>query len=245
MIDHQKYLQHFNSNDYYWEKNWEELYNKSELPIDEFQEFIDTLEFIPLYTTKYLYRALSWEELTDLVSGKEIINKYGRNAFSFAKDKSTALYVGDGIQKEEAFYVTFDSQVLRNNFLIKDVIPKFNYLVNNMDVFEHISELTTNDNVKNEIFGFFSEMLDFVDENGEYEDLTNYESFLKLIELKDHYFVNHMIQLASKHECILFGNYWLIHNSGMIKNIQTLKEENLDKIYYFIQENQDKLNLYL
>jgi hypothetical protein len=243
MIDRQKYLQHFDSNDYYWEKNWKELYDKSTLPIDEFQEFIGTLEFIPLNTTKYLYRALSWEELTDLVSGKEIINKYGRNAFSFAKDKSTAFYVGEGVQKEEAFYVTFDSQILRNNFLIKDVIPKINYLVNNMDVFEHICELTTNNDVKTNIFGDFSEMLDFSDKNGEYEDLTNYESFLKLIELRDKYFFNLVIQLASKHECILFGNYWLIPNSGMIKNIQTLKEENLDKIYYFIQENQNKLGI--
>jgi succinate dehydrogenase flavin-adding protein (antitoxin of CptAB toxin-antitoxin module) len=194
------------------------------------QNIIKNGQYIPLNSCKYLYRAISDKEMFALIADEKIINKK-MLGFSFSKN---LLNVQNYINTKLSYIVTYDAEIMRNNFKFIDIIPSVNWLKENIEIAE---------NIVNDYTGI---LLRYISKIYDITVDSTTEALQKLLDLEDKQTINTLFTLiVREQECLLTGEYWFVR--GMITNIQVQngKENHLEDLYNFILENQEKLNLYI
>jgi hypothetical protein len=245
-MNHQKYLQQYtqqNSN-----LPFGDLVDRLYLYIDDLQEFeklCQQLPFIPIETTDEIYRSVGWDEMIKLISGEELENINGLIGFSFAKSRNLVRMVAKEYQTD-GFILTFDTKVMLSNFKFVDPYPSIEILKNNPRISYNLcgERIDLSDGEFNE--DLHEHELD--DKNYPFDrnyskNHTNYECFKKLLEINDNNTLKKVMIASVVNETILVGSYHFI--SGMITDIKASNKNNLEDLYNFIQQNQDKLNLQL
>jgi hypothetical protein len=192
------------------------------------QNIINNRQYIPLKKCDYIYRVVSWEELINFIAGKTLINNH-YIGFSFTKVLlSTRQFIRGG-----SYYIlTFNRQILQNNFQLIDIIPSLNWLKYNIDIVY---------NICNNIDNYYQELL--LEKYNIHEN-SNENALEILLKLKDKTIITDIFRMiVEEQECLLLGDYYFI--PGCLVNIQgrNRTEDELEKLYNFILENKDKLNL--
>jgi hypothetical protein len=225
--------------------------------LDEFEAYCKQVPKIPLHETTEIYRSMGWDEIIALIEGNTLENKNGLVGFAFALEKHLGNYVTTNYQTE-GFLVTFDSNIMQDNFRFVEFQPDVNWFEENARIAFNLTGYDVN--LK---FGEFNQILNTIEfdecwdvnrdlPNKEFKKLTskffcqthtNYECFIKLLHDKNEYVCRRLLTTAILNECLLVGSYWFV--PGMITNIQTTTKGNIEKLYNFILKNQDKLNLQL
>jgi hypothetical protein len=219
--------------------------------VESFQKAVqERFNFISIDDCKYLYRACSFNELKLIIDNQIIRNNRKLLGFSFSKDKTFSGYAANVLQTN-GIILTFDAQIMRDNFQFIDVIPSLKWLENNIHVALHIRGLQSD--VFETTKAFSNEFI--------YSDLSRNEKIQEWVREHKYdydyeekcfrllYFAidpkraKTLILGSSINETILVGDYKFVN--GMIVDIQCSDKNDLERLYNYIQENQDKLNLHL
>jgi hypothetical protein len=216
--------------------------------IYEFEAFCKTLPFIPITECKEIYRALGLRELIKLIAGKEIKNTR-LLGFSFAKTKDLAKFVATQYQKD-GYIVTFDAQIMNNNFTFIDIKPNIDLLHDFPKVAYHLTgfPFDLENGPFNEAYRWGYEMMNKLHridgvKPGFSKTHNNYECMIELLNLYEPKLYKDLLYNSSINETLLSGPYHFV--PGMITNIQVSTRNNMRKLYNFILKNQEKLNLEL
>jgi hypothetical protein len=246
----QRFLQTYNEDEHQRESDINKMSEAMENfdKIEDFEKVCKEIaeNKISIYDTKYIFRSLSWEEMIQLISGNVIVNNNGMIGFSFSTEKQLALYVASYHQDiEDSFIVIFDTNIMLENFNFVEVYPDIQWLKDNPRISYNLTGYGIDNNVN-----YFKEKLfdEATDENDTYliqfsTTHNDYECFQKLMGLNHGFILATLLGNCTANEVLLMGEYYFV--KGMIKDIKTVNPKNLDRLYMYIQENQDKLNLEL
>jgi hypothetical protein len=235
----------------YLKNTTEKFFNDSSI-----EEFVDHINnnhnFIPLGDAEYLYRSVGWKEIKSIIDGETIENRGGRLGFSFAKEKKFAIFAANELQNKNGIVLTFDKDILLNNFRFVDVIPTIEWLQENIPVVLHIlgcpantfsiCKAYSNELLYNKEYNKNPKIVEWFNDHKDDDDFEE-ECFMLLYFVLDIESLKHLLFNASINEALLIGSYYFI--PGMIKDIQCANKKHLEKMYQYIQDNQDKLNLEL
>jgi hypothetical protein len=219
--------------------------------IESFQKAIQQKSnFISIENCKYLYRACSFKELKLIIDNQIIRNNRKLLGFSFSKEKIFSGFAANVLQ-HNGIILTFDAQIMRDNFQFIDVIPSLKWLENNIPVALHIRGLEsdvfeTTKAFSNEfIYSDLTRNKEIQEWVQEHKNDYNYEEecFRLLYFTIDPKRAKNLLLASSINETILVGDYKFI--TGMIVDIQCSDEKDIERLYVYIQENQDTLNLEL
>jgi hypothetical protein len=193
------------------------------------QNIIKNGQYIPLNSCKYIYRAISDKEMFALVANEKLSNKK-LMGFSFSKN---LLNVQNYVNTKLYYIVTFDAEIMRNNFRFIDIVPSLKWLKENINIAENIANDYAGTLVRyiNKMYGITAN--------------STTDAIQKLLDLEDKGILDMLFTLiVSEQECLLTGDYWFVR--GMITNIQVQNgnENHLEDLYNFILANQEKLNLH-
>jgi hypothetical protein len=164
-----------------------------------------------------LYRCIGKNEIIKLISGEIISNIDNLLGLSFTRNKNYAYKHHYDNKYPNEFILTYNYDIIKQNFQYIEYEYTHDWAFNNLDLIYNIYGGTIRET--------FDEYKELVYNNPEIIDyaLKSYKSMKE----------------------VLVKEYWFI--SGLILNIEDRfdNQQNIEWLYNFIKENQDKLNLYL
>jgi hypothetical protein len=181
-----------------------------------------------------LYRAMNNQELGKLIQGETV---YPKNesalGISFTKYKAVTLHPNFG-----PFTVTFDRNIMEQNFQLIDIVNTKEWLSNNLLIAFNQLGISKDDGVKFNDFKLY-----FISALGQQyaANHNNYECFIKLFNEDNPGLMNMLLSYGTMKETLLIGNYWFV--PYMILNIDATEEKYLEWLGNFCYIFKDKLNL--